>query len=109
MRTHTALVLVAILVAGDAIAQTPLPRCPVESAVNSVISKLEIEIIFNQVYLSEEWRKKLKDAALADTMACLNEANAMLDMADENIRMREEIDNLERENALLKYRIERSK
>lgn len=46
MRTHTALALVAILVAGDAVAQTPLPRCPVESAVNSVISKLEIEIIF---------------------------------------------------------------
>ena len=99
----------AILVAGDAVAQRPLPRCPVESAVNSVISKLEIETIFKQVYLSEEWRKKLKDAALADTMACLEEANAMLDMADENIKMREEIDNLKQENALLKYRIERSK
>jgi|CXWL01.1.fsa_nt_gi hypothetical protein len=109
MRTHTALVLVAILVAGDAVAQTPLPRCPVESAVSSVISKLEIDIIFKQAYLSEEWQKKLKDAAHADTMACLQEANAMLDMADENIRMREEIDNLKRENALLKYRIEKSK
>jgi hypothetical protein len=101
--------VVAILVAGDAIAQTPLPRCPVESAVSSVISKLEIDIIVKQVYLSEEWLKKLKDAASADTMACLDEANAMLDLADENIQMREEIDNLKRENAHLKSRIERSK
>jgi len=101
--------VVAILVAGDAVAQTHLPQCPLESAVSSVIAKLEMDIIFKQVYLSEEWLEQLKDAANADTMACLDEANALLDLAEENIQMREEIDNLKREHALLKTRIERSK
>ena len=101
--------VVAIFVAGDADAQTPLPRCPVESAVSSVLSKLETYIIVKQVYLSEEWLKKLKDAAHADTMACLDEANAMLDIAEENVQMREEIDDLKRENARLKSHSERSK
>jgi hypothetical protein len=105
MNSHTAVVLVASLVVGDAFAQTPLPRCPLESAVSSVISKLEINIIFKQAYLSEEWLKKLKDADLADAMACLKENNAMLDLAEQNIGMHEEIDSLKRENALLKSRI----
>ena len=73
--------VMTILVGGEAVAQTPLPRCPLESAVSKVLSKLEINIIFKQAYLSEEWRQKLKDADLADSMACLAENNALLDLA----------------------------
>lgn len=101
--------VMAILLASDGIAQTPLPRCPLESAVSRVLSKLEMDIIFKQAHLSQEWLNKLKKADLADVMACSKENNALLDMADENIQMREEIDNLKRENVLLKSRIERLK
>lgn len=104
-----ALVLAASLVAGDAVALTPLPRCPIESAVSSVLYKLELDITLKLAYLSEEWLTKLKDAAHDDAEACLRENNAMLELAEENIGMSKEIDNLKRENARLKSRIEKSK
>ncbi len=116
MKIYTALAVVIVLAAGDALAQTPFVRCPASSSVSNVLFKLEMDITLNLARLSDDLRKELRDAAHADIMACLAVENAMYDqveevvrLKDEILRIRDDVDRLKRENAFLKLRIDRSK
>lgn len=116
MRTYAALVLTAILAVDDAASQMPpLPECPIQSNVSTVLSELKMGIIFGNVHMSDELQKKLKDAAYADAMACQDVVDGMHNWVDESLRMQEEnlrllkeINDLKLENTLLQNRIEKT-
>jgi hypothetical protein len=93
-----------ILATQTASAAGSLPRCTTPSEVESVISKLKYDIIFNQAHLSNEWMKKLEKASLNDTLKCLEISNAMLDLAQENIHLEREVDKLKKSNQELQFR-----
>jgi hypothetical protein len=61
MKIYVMLVIAVILPIRNAVSQTPpIPECPIESNVSTVLSKLKIDIIFGNVQLDAEWQKNLK-------------------------------------------------
>ena len=116
MKIYTTLAAIVVLTASEAVAQSPFVRCPASSSVSTVLFKLQMDITLNLAHLRDDLRKELRDAAHADTMACLAVEKAMYDQVDEAfklrdeiLRVRDEVDRLKRENALLKLRLDRAK
>src|SRR5438552_2415947 len=85
------LVLMGVLVAKGAWAQSPFKRCPVPSTIDGVLPRLEMDITLGLVRLSDDWRKQLRGAANADSTACLAVENAMYDFVEEAARLRGEL------------------